>query len=239
MMNLSNAEQDSRFLQCALSLAIRLNAGGPRNAVRPLTRKLSSYFYFCAIAIKPLSILRRITWAVLTLRVRAEIRLIRFQRNVCAYALAKDSDVRLLLDAIQTEREAWEQGILGKCWSAPAMTAIWSATQIGISWRDAVRTVRAGKIRFEREGPVPAKIRPVAAGLLIGVVTLSWFAAISYNMFVLNPRAFAQNLLVLGGGFGAALWNGYSVYAITREEKNLVSRLVNACRPRIASKRAP
>lgn len=238
-MKLSTVEQDSRFLQCALSLAIRLNAGGPSKAVRTLTQKLSSYFYFCAIAIKPLSILRRLIWAVLMLRVRAEIRLIQFQRNVCAYALANDLDVRPLLDAIQTERKAWEQGILGKCWSAPAMTAIWSATEVGISWRDAVRTVRAGKIRFEGEGPVPVKIRPVAAGLLIGVATFAWLTAISYNMFVLNPRALAQNLLVLCGGFGAALWIGYSVYAITREEKNLVSRLINARRPRIVSKRAP
>lgn len=239
MKRLSRSEQDSRFLQCALALAIRQNAGGPTRAVLPLCKNWCAYLFYCATVTHPISIIFRLIRATLIVRIHTEIWLIWLQRKVCARALADVPNLDLLFEAIQAERETWEWTLLGDNWSAPAMAVIRSGAGAGIDWQDAAGAFRRGQVRIKNGVVVSATIRPFVLGVLVALMPLCWFAAIVFNMYSIDPNGLNQCLVIFGGGVLSAFWMGCSVYSTARDEKNLVSKMIDAYRLRIVVRSSP
>lgn len=228
-------DQDLRLLQTALVLAIFLNGNGPTKVVLPLCQEWQGYFGFCATAIRPLSFIRRMFVAAVELRLYAELRLMLLRRQVCSLALEKEPDINRLVNAIRKEQESSQRQLLGKRWSIPALMVIRYAVQSGIRLRDAAWAFRYGDVRFEEGKLVAVKVRPFLAGMLVGLITLTWFGAIAYNMHVIRPEPLADSLLVFGCGAMASMWIGRGVYLDLRKKLNLIQQLVDASRPYVAS----
>ena len=55
----------------------------------------------------------------------------------------------------------------------------------------------------------------------------------SVRHYIVNPIAVDHCLIVLSGGLVSAPWLGRSTYSVLRDESNLISRLLDATRPRI------
>lgn len=217
----------------ALGLAIRLNQHAPTGVTRSLVRQWQGYFHACQRETRPLFVISRMIRCFGTLRFAAEFRLIVCQRQVCALAYCDYPNLDAIADAINNERDAWGKRLLGKCWNPVTAIALRSAVQDGVPLNEIVRAIRTGQLRVNGGELVPPTIRPVAAGILIATANFGWFAMIAYKMAELSPNALSNSIVMLAAGTAGGLWFGYTHYAMVRDEKNIVLRILASRRPRV------
>lgn len=227
-------EKDQLYQQTALSLAIHLNAGGPRMATFPLCKQLLDYFYGCADSLslkhRMVSSLR----ALFAFRLPRELAVFRLRRKVCHHALREQPDHEALCQAIQEERLAWETALLGKHHSSAAMVLVRSAAQAGLELNEAARAFRTGQLKIRNSTLVAPHIRPVLLGAAAGLLSFLFPGLITYNLYTLQPGNLTYALPMLIGSLVFSGWFGWQMYSGACADKKLLTRLESLYRKRLA-----
>lgn len=227
-------EQDQLYQQTALSLAIHLNAGGPKMATFPLCKQLLEYFYGCANSLTLQHRLVALLRALFAFRLRRVLVMFRMRRKVCNLALREQPEHEALCQAIHEERLAWETALLGKHHSTTAMVLVRAAAQAGIEFNAAARAFRTGQLKI-RQGSLKAPpIRPALLGIAAGFLSFLFPGLITYNLYSLQPENLAFALPMLIGSLLFSGWYGWQVYAGACADKNLHTQLESLYRKRLA-----
>lgn len=234
MKTLPQREQDLLYQQTAFSLAIHLNASGPKMATFPLCKQLLEYFYGCANSLTLQHRLVALLRALFAFRLPREFVMFRLRRKVCYLALGEQPELEALCKAIQEERLAWEASLLGKHHSTTAMVLVRAAAQAGIEFNDAARAFRAGQLKIRQGSLLVPPIRPAFLGTAAGFLSFLFPGLITYNLYSLQPENLAFALLMLVGSLLFSGWYGWQVYAGACADKNLHTRLESLYRKRLA-----
>lgn len=234
MKTLPPHEQDLLFQQTAFSLAVHLNAGGPKMATFPLCKQLLDYLYGCADSLALQHRLIALLKALFAFRLRRELVMFRMRRKVCNLALREQFEHETLCQAIHEERLAWETALLGKHHSTTVMVLVRAAAQAGIEFNDAARAFRIGQLDIRQGSLIAPLIRPALLGTAAGFLSFLFPGLITYNLYSLQPENLAFALPMLIGSLLFSGWYGWQVYAGACADKNLHTRLESLYRKRLA-----
>jgi hypothetical protein len=227
-------QQDQRYQQTALSLAIQLNAAGPKMATFPLCRQLLDYFYGCADSLTLQYRLVALLKALFAFRLHRELALFRLRRRVCNLALREQPEHEALCRAIQEERQSWEAALLGKHHSSTAMVFVRAAEQAGLGLNEVARAFRTGQLKIRQGSLTMPHIRPVLLGTAAGFLAFLFPGLITYNLYTLQPGNLTFSLPMLVGSMLFSGWYGWQIYIGACTDKKLLARLESLYRKRLA-----